>query len=196
MHHEAPESNEIALSANGAPPVSAIARFVGSGFGGFFELALFHPIDTVAKRLMSNKVATFSYSQVVFKEAANAPLLAKWYSLFPGIGFGFVYKILQRMYKFGGQPYMYEYLSTHHSATIPNKSTRQAVAGSILGVGEVVLLPLDILKIKAQTNPKVLAGRSVASLVRTGNHQLSSKGVSTFFSLPYALFGVLQQFRI
>lgn len=32
------------------------------------------------------------------------------------------------------------------------------------GVGEIVLLPLDVLKIKAQTNPESLKGRGVISI--------------------------------
>lgn len=39
-----------------------------------------------------------------------------------------------------------------------------AVAGSIMGVGEIVLLPLDVLKIKAQTNPESLKGRGVVAI--------------------------------
>jgi hypothetical protein len=39
-----------------------------------------------------------------------------------------------------------------------------AVAGSIMGVGEIVLLPLDVLKIKAQTNPESLKGRGVMAI--------------------------------
>jgi hypothetical protein len=42
-----------------------------------------------------------------------------------------------------------------------------AVAGSMMGVGEVALLPLDVLKIKAQTNPEALAGRGVVDIFRT-----------------------------
>ena len=31
-------------------------------------------------------------------------------SLFPGLGFGAGYKILQRVYKYGGQPYLREHI--------------------------------------------------------------------------------------
>lgn len=40
-----------------------------------------------------------------------------------------------------------------------------AVAGSIMGVGEIVLLPLDVLKIKAQTNPESLQGRGIFKIL-------------------------------
>ena len=42
-----------------------------------------------------------------------------------------------------------------------------ALAGSMIGIGEVALLPLDVLKIKAQTNPDVLKGRGLIELIRT-----------------------------
>jgi hypothetical protein len=37
----------------------------------------------------------------------------------------------------------------------------QATAGSLTGIGEVVLLPLDALKIKRQVNPDAFRGRGV-----------------------------------
>ena len=41
-----------------------------------------------------------------------------------------------------------------------------ASAGSLMGIGEIALLPLDALKIKAQTNPESLAGRGVVQIFR------------------------------
>ena len=41
-----------------------------------------------------------------------------------------------------------------------------ALAGSCVGIGEVALLPLDVLKIKSQTNPEVLVGRGMADLFK------------------------------
>lgn len=41
-----------------------------------------------------------------------------------------------------------------------------ATAGSIMGVGEIALLPLDVLKIQAQTNPESLKGRGVFQIFR------------------------------
>ena len=44
-----------------SPPIgskykeSGTARVLGSGASGIAELLIFHPVDTVAKRLMSNK---------------------------------------------------------------------------------------------------------------------------------------------
>lgn len=40
-----------------------------------------------------------------------------------------------------------------------------ATAGSIIGVGEIVLLPLDVLKIKRQTNPEAFRGRGLIRII-------------------------------
>jgi hypothetical protein len=40
----------------------------------------------------------------------------------------------------------------------------QATAGSLMGIGKVVLLPLDVLKIKQQINPDAFRGRSVIKI--------------------------------
>ena len=37
---------------------------------------------------------------------------------------------------------------------------------SIIGIGEIVLLPLDVLKIKRQTNPEAFRGRGVLRIVK------------------------------
>lgn len=38
-------------------------------------------------------------------------------------------------------------------------------AQSLIGIGEIVLLPLDVLKIKRQTNPEAFRGRGVFRIV-------------------------------
>lgn len=40
---------------NGGPQRNSYARVLGSATAGVSELLLFHPVDTVAKRLMSNQ---------------------------------------------------------------------------------------------------------------------------------------------
>ena len=40
-----------------------------------------------------------------------------------------------------------------------------ATAGSIIGIGEIVLLPLDVLKIKRQTNPEAFRGRGLFRII-------------------------------
>lgn len=36
----------------------------------------------------------------------------------------------------------------------------------IIGIGEIVLLPLDVLKIKRQTNPEAFRGRGIGAIIR------------------------------
>ena len=154
---------------------------VGSATSGVLEILIFHPVDTVAKRLMSNTEAIFQtgskdnmkrLNRVLFKEAVNRSFLGKWLSLFPGVSFGAVYKVLQRTYKFGSQPILRDYMGRNYGGKFAKvfgagnaRDMTNACAGAMVGIGEVVLLPLDVLKIKSQTNPEVLKGRGVIDLV-------------------------------
>ncbi|KAI8329090.1 mitochondrial carrier domain-containing protein [Blakeslea trispora] len=172
-----------------SPPIasgnseSGMARFAGSASSGILELIIFHPVDTVAKRLMSNQNQLWSSArsfaenkalvdQVVFKEAANASFMKKYASLFPGLGFAAGYKVAQRVYKFGGQPFVKDYLNKNHKDLFVNtfgektgKTVMHAFAGSLVGIGEIALLPLDVLKIKRQTNPEAFRGRGFLKIV-------------------------------
>lgn len=74
-------------AAGGKHKESGQARVLGSAASGIAELALFHPVDTVAKRLMSNKQSALTVTQIVFKDKATATAGAKLVSLFPGLGY-------------------------------------------------------------------------------------------------------------
>lgn len=174
---------------------SASARLLGSGVAGFSELVIFHPVDTVAKRLMSyegrivqpNVSATLStLNTIIFKKNADAGLFKKWGSLFPGFGYGAGYKVLQRTYKFGGQPFVKDWITRNFKENFESafgkrhgKTIMYATAGSIMGVGEIVLLPLDVLKIKAQTAPETLKGRGVLQIVKEEGLNLYKGGAWT-----------------
>jgi hypothetical protein len=84
---------------------------------GIAELLVFHPVDTVAKRLMSNKSSTASISSIIFKDKAGAPFAQRFISLFPGLGYAAGYKVAQRVYKFGGQPYFHDLIFKHYRST-------------------------------------------------------------------------------
>lgn len=155
---------------------SGTARVLGSGTSGIAELLVFHPVDTVAKRLMSNttiNVRSLSgANQVIFRQHASAPVLTKLFSLFPGLGYAAGYKVSQRIYKFGGQPWFNDIIGRHYGtwfrATFGEKngkSIMHATAGSLTGIGEVVLLPLDALKIKMQVNPAAFRDRGFVRIV-------------------------------
>ncbi|KAG0192298.1 hypothetical protein DFQ28_009524 [Apophysomyces sp. BC1034] len=140
---------------------SGLARFAGSASSGILELLLFHPVDTVAKRLMSNQS--------------------------------------KRVYKFGGQPFVKDYMFNHHKAAFTTvfgeksgKTMMHATAGSIVGIGEIVLLPLDVLKIKRQTNPDAFRGRGFLAIVKDeGMGLYRGAGWTAFRNAPgsFALFG-------
>lgn len=55
------------------------------------------------------------------------------------------------------------------------RALSHALAGSVIGVGEVALLPLDALKIKAQTNPDALRGRGVLNIFMSEGTSLCVK---------------------
>ncbi|KIY46254.1 mitochondrial carrier [Fistulina hepatica ATCC 64428] len=165
-----------------SPPVSGkgkesgAARILGSGTSGVAELFVFHPVDTIAKRLMSNKcriqVSFSTLSSIIFRDYANASMGHKFLSLFPGLGYAAGYKISQRIYKFGGQPWFNDIISRNFKDNFTEtfgerkgKLMMQATAGSLTGIGEVVLLPLDVLKIKRQVNPQAFRGRGVLRIV-------------------------------
>jgi hypothetical protein len=100
---------------------------------------VFHPVDTIAKRLMSNQTRIANVSQlnkVIFKEQADAAIARKFFSLFPGLGYAAGYKILQRIYKYGGQPIARDYLATHYGTDFENafgKKTGKAIMHSTAG---------------------------------------------------------------
>lgn len=81
-------------------------------------------------------------------------------------------QILQRVYKYGGQPFARDYLARHHGDVFDQtfgkgngKAIMHATAGSLIGIGEIVLLPLDVLKIKRQTNPEAFRGRGLFRII-------------------------------
>lgn len=169
-------------------------------------------MDTIAKRLMSNQDIRIiapgqglaamqgNLNRVIFKKAHSAGVLAKAGSLFPGLGFAAGYKVLQRVYKFGGQPALLDVLDTHASGAFRSafgdkaaKPLLHATAGSMIGIGEIVLLPLDVLKIKSQTNPEALRGRGMIKILREENLSNLYKGAgwTAARNAPgsFALFG-------
>lgn len=155
---------------------SGLARVLGSASAGILEIGVFHPVDTISKRLMSNHTKIGSSSQlnsVIFREHAAEPLSKRVFTLFPGLGYAATYKILQRVYKYGGQPFANEFLNRNFKADFDNtfgektgKALRSATAGSMIGIGEIVLLPLDVLKIKRQTNPEAFKGRGFVKILK------------------------------
>ncbi|QLQ81936.1 hypothetical protein HG537_0G01900 [Torulaspora globosa] len=155
---------------------SGVARLLGSASAGILEIGVFHPVDTISKRLMSNHTkisSSVELNRVIFREHSAEPLGKRLTTLFPGLGYAAVYKVLQRVYKYGGQPFANEFLNKHYKADFDHafgektgKALRSATAGSLIGIGEIVLLPLDVLKIKRQTNPESFRGRGFVRILK------------------------------
>lgn len=87
---------------------------------------------------MSNqgKIGSGQLKTVIFKEYASAGAGSKFLSLFPGLGYAAGYKVLQRVYKYGGQPFVRDYLGRNHNAVFENafgKSTGKAIMHATAG---------------------------------------------------------------
>lgn len=155
---------------------SGRARLLGSASAGILEIGVFHPVDTISKRLMSNHTKILNASQlnsVIFRDAAEYSIGKRLLSLFPGLGYAACYKVLQRVYKYGGQPFANEFLNKYFKKDFDlafgektGKAMRSATAGSMIGIGEIILLPLDVLKIKRQTNPEAFKGRGFIKILK------------------------------
>ena len=93
---------------------------------------------------LSNPAQTVTnLNLAIFKHAATEGIGAKAASLFPGIGFGAAYKILQRVYKFGGQPVVLDIMTKRFGSDFDDtfgkklgRTLMSATSGSIIGVGE------------------------------------------------------------
>jgi len=191
-------------------PVSPYARLLGSACSGFLEIAIFHPFDTVGKRLMSHQNRVFiegeTFQQsikkanvVVFKEAAEAPFGVRYKSLLKGVSLALWYKVFQRAYRFGGQPMAAEWVDYHYCDRFESlcgpkycKPVMHALTGAMVGIGEMVIVPFDVLKIKRQTNPEAFRGRSTWEVVKKENYRLyRGAGWTAARNAPgsFALFG-------
>lgn len=164
-------------------------KIVGGGISGVLEIGLFHPIDTLTKRLMFNttSVNQNNFSKILFKENFNDTFVNKYKSLYTGAHFGMAYKILQRTYKYGGQSILNDHLTL-----TDNKSLNQAFTGALIGAGEVSLLPLDVLKIRSQTNPDLIKNKSIINIFKQeGMGLYKGSGVTILRNVPgsFALFG-------
>jgi hypothetical protein len=105
---------------------SVTASILGSGTSGLLELIIFHPFDTIIKRLMSNETKSSQlssperlnfYSKIVFKEQHDKNFFKKINSLYFGFSYAVSYKVLQRVYKFGFQPVVKDVVDTHLGST-------------------------------------------------------------------------------
>ena len=143
------------------------ARLLGSVTSGVLEIALFHPFDTTGKRLMtyqghfrgqsSISSAVAQVNNVIFREYADQSFIKRYTSLYRGVISASFYKICQRVIRFSGQPIAAEYAHRKYDRQAKklvgekwSKPMIHACTGALIGVSEVSIVPLDILKIKGK----------------------------------------------
>jgi hypothetical protein len=123
-------------------------------------------IDTAAKRIITHQGRLLTSNglslegklglmrEVVFREQTHARPVQKLKSLFPGIRHAIAYKVSQRTLTFGTQPFLFDHLHQHHHeafvSAVGKKRARNlefSTAAAVVGVGEIVFLPFDTLKV-------------------------------------------------
>ena len=89
-------------------------KLIGSGIAGILEASIFHPADTISKRLMSNQSKLIitgdksNFKSVLLQTKQNPILSKQIRGLYNGLGFSLVHRFTQRMYGYGGQPILRE----------------------------------------------------------------------------------------
>jgi len=172
---------------------SVLGKRVLSGMlAGIAEIVFFHPVDTAAKRLIVNqgtaapspwsscspslRMRLVTAQEIVFQGLpADVSAAARIGALYPGVSFALLYKTLQRGYQYTMQPQLSNYFASRHRDMFQScfgsklcRPAEHAVAGAIMGGCEVVLIPVDSLKVKRQTNQPLgfAASRSDGHLTR------------------------------
>ncbi len=158
------------------------ANLLGGLTAGAIEVPIFYIPEVISHRLQVNtkalyqpgmKLATFSknLSNAIFDQ--NNPsknIRDLWLGICPALG----YKILQRGYKFAGQPMVKTqlemYFGQHYQSCFGERNAKlmlEGTAGMIIGAGEApLLLPLDTIKIRYQTNQASLKEETFFSILR------------------------------
>mmetsp|Transcript_58162 Transcript_58162/g.104078 ORF Transcript_58162/g.104078 Transcript_58162/m.104078 type:complete len:330 (+) Transcript_58162:52-1041(+) len=151
------------------------AHMLSGAVAGILEISLFHPVDTIAKRLIVDRRRTGllaansrwqhlpSSRQIVFAGVSpTASMSSHVFALYLGANYAVLYKVLQRSYQYSVQPMVSRYLGANHRRFFTrwfgpglSRPMEHALAGSVAGCGEVLPLPIDSLKVKQQTNRPV-----------------------------------------
>jgi hypothetical protein len=140
-----------------------------------------------------DRFSSSNWRAVLLQGGEASCIIGKMRALFPGISFGAAYKVTQRAYVWGGQPIVKEILKQRYRVHDKcGKTMCDGLAGAMMGMGEVALLPLNALKTRAQTNPEYRAQGVVDLLRRHGVRQLYAGWQWTIArNVPgsFALFG-------
>jgi len=161
-----------------------IATFVGASAAGAFETVLFYTPEAIARRLQVNKTRLYSpgigaptflqnVKTAIFGNTGKMSFVQGMRDLYSGLGVGIVYKIAQRGYKIGGQKVVEHELNKHgghiYNDWFGERNARLMLAGTsgmLVGIGEApLLLPLDAIKVRYQTNKNSVAGKGFFTIL-------------------------------
>ena len=82
--------------------------------------------------------------------------------------FSIFHRIFQRSYSYGGQPILKENIQNYIDAKTKNERIFcETIGGSIVGIGETIFMPFDVLKIKKQTNYETFKNRSMYEIFKS-----------------------------
>ena len=73
-----------------------------------------------ASVLKRSQVSFSTLSTIIFRDQAGAPVVKRLLSLFPGLGYAAGYKVTQRIYKYGGQPFFNDIIKNNYSTQFTN----------------------------------------------------------------------------
>jgi hypothetical protein len=166
MHDRAPNQSHTNITSTNAKILSALLVSAA-------ELSLFHPLNTIAVRLQINMGRVFSAQGLRANFANFFHIATTGGSLYSGFGVAAVDKIVKRGYKFAGHGIIRENILEPSVGDIAGKMLGDshknplldAMAGSLIGMGEVIFLPLDYLKTNLQNKSSTFNGRNMLSVL-------------------------------
>ena len=187
------------MNKNNNLTYSVIPKIMGSTIAGLSEVSIFHPADTITKRMMISKSNTFDKNKIFLQGNLNKKMTPNNIikSLYHGYAYASLYKVSQRVYKFGGHSVVNDFISKKLNMNT-NDTLINASTGAFIGLCEVALLPLDALKIKKQTNPKSIQNRNIFDIIRKEKFKLyRGAGWTAIRNVPgsFSLFGGYTLFR-
>lgn len=171
-------------------------KLIGSGIAGILEASIFHPADTISKRLMSNQSKLIitgdksNFKSILLQTKQNPILSKQIKGLYNGLGFSLVHRFTQRMYGYGGQPILREYVEKNFdNKTRKDRIFLEWACGASVGLGETVFMPFDLLKVKKQTNSETFGNRSIFKIMKEERINDYFKGATITLARNFTAMG-------
>ena len=170
-----PEHREVKHPVEGNVDVSqlknGIVKVTTAAACGVLEVSSTHPVDTITRRLMTNRDPVRSLNalnNVVFQNVSESPLRVRAAGLRSGSELATTHTVCKRAYKFGTQPLiegaLKDRFGSEFCSVFEGKTADvmlSGTAGSICGAGEVAFLPIETLKVQSQVNPSGLVNEPI-----------------------------------